>query len=505
MTTTFEAVINLTDLAEGMAAYSNQCHWIRLNDALASALGRPPRFTERSNRRSYVPRSAEALGKLLLDLFRVDAKGAFKNKKGKFDQNGFLLTSYGLLAGMIGYSKRQVERCMADFKKAGLVETRQDIREDGSYGPVRIRLNPWALIDYAKKSLTKGAAKIIGREMSLPTAINGGLLSSDKRSQKSAPSESDSDAAQKKEITPHGGGDSDFPGNEVLTRNVNSNPGIEDFTRKVILQTETGKVVETIKAVFPEAVKAPVEKLAKLHRKVTQGVPDRRLSPLMAERLVEVMAERPETLERFLHLDSEKQGFDVLLDYWPGIRNALLRDQLDGHDATCFSERSFIQEIEHRLDGPVDEVTMDNLWAGDRGQFALHRFANLLRTNGPAAFIKHMSDYVRTYIINRPVVYSIFRRRFPQVVRHCNISETLNQQLLQQANMTVAQAATWDRIKSNYGFEHDETVYERLEQAGACGRIQSDHGFKPSDTVYDRIALAQSRRYGSAENADHPV
>ena len=446
--------MGLAELAEGMLAYSHQCNYIRLDTTLTKAVGRPLPFTEKSNRRSSVPRSMENLARLFLKLFGVDARGVFKNKKAKFDDQGFMLTSYDYLARMIGFSRRTVIAHMAAFKKAGIVTVRQDINEDGSFGPIWIRINPWALLEYAKATLLKGAEKIGLKKSPSPEANICSLLSSDKQPQKSAPAVADSDAAQKKEITPK-------EGVIPVSGNNESIPGFEQKVREVILQTETGKVLKTLEAVFPDASQASTEKLEKIHRLVTQGVPASRLSVPMAERLVAIMENRPEVLPQFEHIDNEKNGFDVLLEYWPGIRHDVLQDKLEMHDQDCFNTRSMIQEIEHRLDAPVNETTMDVLWDADRGQFALLRFVDLLRNNGPKACIQHMSEYVRSYLTQRPVIYSIFRKRFPQVVRHCNVSETFNDKLLRQARMETAQAQTWDNVKSRYGFEHDLTVFER--------------------------------------------
>lgn len=469
MTTTCEAITGLADVAEGMLAYSRQCNYISLDDTLANALGRPAKFTEKSNRSSHAPRSVEALAKVFMRKFRVDEAGAFKDKKAVFDAQGFLLTSYNHLARLIGYSRRQVIRCMAWLKKAGIVSVRQDVNEDGSYGPIWVRLNPWSLIKYAKATLKKVASKIGRRDSTSPCAKLGSLTSSVTPSQKSAPSVADSDPELKKDITPCEEG-------VIPVSTESKTPAeVEAFTRKTILETRTGDVVKTLTPVFPEVENAPVKQIDKLHRLATQGPPDLRLSPQMAERLVAVMERQPDLLEEFAHLDNEKNGFSVLLEYWPGIRNKLMRDRLSEHDMDTFNDRTFIQSIEAEIaeqPQPQDEASIKQrqiaeinrlklLRAQDPQQFRARQLLIGLKLNLPKVFINTMARLARPYLVEHPAFYAILRRHFPQIVRLCGIPEYLDRQLLRRFTTRAAEIETWDRIKSNYGFEHDLTVFER--------------------------------------------
>jgi hypothetical protein len=97
----------------------------------------------------------------------------------------------------------------------------------------------------------------------------------------------------------------------------------------------------------------------------------------------------------------------------------------------------------------------------DPKQFRARQLLLGLKHSMPKVFIDTMARLARPYLVEHPGFYAVLRRQFPQIVRLCKIPEYLDRQLMRRCTMRAAEIETWNRVKANYGFEHDLTIYER--------------------------------------------
>lgn len=446
-----------------MFSYQIQGKWAKADDLLRVALGIPLPYEVHNRKQSSIPATAVECFKLMLKFFGVDEKGMFK-AKGDFNANGFRKSFYREFQRKLCCSRQTVSRIVGAFKEAGLLDTYQDINEDGSLGQWWTRLNPMALLDLLAKLSSKKASK-----QPSPCLSDEALLSSSKQQAEVAVATQQSDSV-KKGIDSPGGDDSNLP---------EQTPGFSDFAKEEILNSETGKVLPELVKVIPAFATATPKQLMKLHNLVHHFVPSLRCSQDMAETMTETMTMNPDFLENFRKIGIENRGdklgvVDTFLKFWPGVARKLWATRLSRHDQDCYDDRYAIDELRENLFAPANKVEIDRDRKLDPGSYWVRCLALALTHKWTAAVVAVIAKQARGYLMRRPISYTMVYKQFPQIVRLCQITEAQHKKLMSEALTIKTRLNVWSEVQATYGFEYVLTPVQRRREGGVLAYSETD-------------------------------
>lgn len=243
---------------------------------LHTALGKEKGGRTKHALRAIVPMTLINTVKVFDKLFRVDDCGMFLSSPSRFDGDLFRSLSYSEFkkwAGAIEIgSGRTFRRNVAKLREIGVLETIQNRQDDqGRWGEWKVRLNPFKIGFWVGATFSK-AESCVRAEVSSPAATDGLLFSlmdsplPAVASQPPVVANPQSVPRSKKKVLEPGG-------------SRPSSKNTETIIRKNILATETGQVVEILKAVYPELAEAPVKLLKRVHTQVEAWMDSRRLTP----------------------------------------------------------------------------------------------------------------------------------------------------------------------------------------------------------------------------------
>lgn len=439
------AIASIDEVARGMFSYQIQGRYVPAEDLLRVALGIPLKHEAKDRRLASLPPTTVEFLKLLLRNFGVDEKGCFK-AKGEFNANGFRKSFYNEFTRKMWCSRRTIARIVKAFKDAELLDTYQDINEDGSLGQWWTRLNPGVLLDCVAKLANKKGSK-----SQSPCAKQVSLLSSSKQQAEVAVA-TRAVGAVKKGI--------ESPGGDHLV-SKEGDPGFSDFAKAEILKTETGKVHAELTKTFPEFEKASVTQLKKLHDLVHHFVPALRLDMKMAESLCGNVMNCPEFLENFSKLGDEKDPVTVILKFWPGIAKKLWAARLNSYDMDCYDDRYRIGELKENLFSKPNPRQLNAKRERDPNGYLVRCLALALTHKLSAPAVAVIAAKARGYLMDRPMAYDLIRAKFPQIIRLCQITEPQHKKLMAEALKIKTRLNVWSDIQETYGFEYIPTPFRQ--------------------------------------------
>lgn len=459
------ATHTIEEVAKGMFSFHIQSKWARLEDLLRVAIGIPLPNEAKNRKESSIPASYVEGLKVLLHLFRVDETGAFRNPE-KFNEAGFRESFYNEIQRKVFCSRRTVSNMVGAFRDAGLLDTYQEIEEDGSMGQWWTRLNPWALLEKLKElALRKGKkqAAVESTQTVEPCANICAPLSSSKQQAEVAVATQSADAVKK--------GDKPLAGvDPILPEGTSDFPA---FAKAEILKSETGKVLPKLVAVIPEFEKANIKQLKKLHDLVHHFVPTLRCNLEMVETLSELVAHDPAALEGFSKIgnhdpDSKLGAVDTFLKFWRGIAKKLWQQRLSRHDQNVYADRFELAGIKQDWFMPISPAVSITQLTNDRkkdpASFWIRSLSLALTHKWTAFAVGLIAKRARGYLMNRPVIYTMMCKKHPEIVRLCDIPEKWQKKLKSQATQTMTRINVWNEILDTYGFEF---INIDLQQRGA--------------------------------------
>lgn len=412
---------------------------------LHTALGKEKGGRTKHALRAIVPMTLINTVKVFDKLFRVDDCGMFLSSPSRFDSDLFRSLSYSEFKKWAGAleigSSRTFRRNVAKLREIGVLETISNRQDDqGRWGEWKVRVNPFKIGFWVGATFSTSES-CVRAEVPSPAATDGLLFSLTDSplpavaSQPPVVANSQPVPRSKKKVLEPGG-------------SRPSSENTEAIIRKNILATETGPVVEILKAVYPDLTEAPVTLLKRVHNQVEAWMDSRRLTPGKARALVQMVENEPESLEGFARLKT----FQEVLKFWPKINQILRKWMLSDYDGARIHEKARLAGIVELLSDPNCQPTAYMSPENVRILEGTRTLIKGLQRGDNFDSLFAIAEPIRNDFINVPLTYSTVVEKF-KLARHViALPARVHRQLSFQTHQYRAKLEAWDAVKWRYGY-----------------------------------------------------